>query len=729
MTTLAPTTSGALTYPPVQYAVLPAPARAGLDPRGLWVVLLHRAVLAIFVAAAVAAAVMAVALRSPAVYQATATVLVEPNQSKVIKDDPDAAALPTDTGVVDTQVEVLKTRAVAERVMNRLRLYLDPQFNPALPKGGAAPGYRPDTRTLDQVVDRVAYGLGVRRLGLTYVIEVSYKANAPAKAALIANTFVEEYLAQQVQGKINANRQANGWLNASLEKLRQDSLNADSQVQEYINTHNMLSTDGQAMAEQSVTKLGDEIATASADSAEKQARLTAAESELRSGGDGFGAGVGSETIRDLRKAESDASREVADLSVTFGPRYPDLLKARTRLGDIRRQIESETGRILSSLRLDLEAARRREGSLRGSFGSARGGLANNNQAQVQLIALKQQADAARKVYEAYLNRADQLAAQDGVQLPDARMASVAASPTSPIAPKKSLAAVAAVLVGGVAALAVVLVVEFLSGAMRTRLDVEQKLNAPFAGVIPDPARLKLGRRRDGSAPADLIVEKPFSSYAEAFRNIRANLQMGMEDQPPPRVIAVTSALPREGKSTTALGLTRALATSGSRVLLIDCDFRRSALNAMIGNPQRGLADVLDGKAKITEVIIRDPRTSALILPWGRAPGAKEMMSTPVFEEALAALRERFDHIVVDTPPVLAVADARLIAAKADVTLMVSEWNKTPSRAAAAAVELLRSAGANLVGVALTKVDVRLHAHYGYGDTPYAYKAVQAYQAG
>jgi capsular exopolysaccharide synthesis family protein len=225
------------------------------------------------------------------------------------------------------------------------------------------------------------------------------------------------------------------------------------------------------------------------------------------------------------------------------------------------------------------------------------------------------------------------------------------------------------------------------------------------------------------------VEKPFSSYAEAFRNIRANLQQGVEGGEPPRVIAVTSALPREGKSTTALGLARALATSGSRVLLIDCDFRRSALNAMIGDPQIGLADVLEGKVKIAEVIIRDPRTSALILPWGRAPGAKELMSSSVFDEGLAALRDRFDHVILDTPPVLAVADARLIAAKADVTLMVSEWNKTPSRAASTAVDLLRSAGANLIGVALTKVDVRLHAHYGYGDSPYAYKSVQAYQAG
>ena len=726
MSSLAPATQGALS--PVQLAVLTSgSASTRFDARRIWVVLLHRALLGLSVAAVTAALVMAVALHASPVYRAVATVLVEPNQSKVIKDDPSAAALPSDTGVVDTEVEVLKTRVVAERVVERLRLDRDPEFNPAAAKGGAA--YRPDSHTVNQVIDRVSWGLDVRRLGLTYVIEVAYKAQSAAKAARIANAFVEEYLAQQIQGKINANRQANGWLNASLDKLRSDSLTADSRVQEYINTHNLMSSDGQVLFEQNVTRLNDAIATATADTAEKEARLQAAETQLRSGGENFGAGINSETVRDLRKAEADESRQVAELGVTFGPKYPDLLKARTKLADIRREIQTETNRILSGLRGDLRAAQEREGSLRGSLGAARGGLNNNNAAQVQLIALKQQAEAARKVYEAYLNRADQLAAQDGVQLPDARMASRATAPVRPVAPKKSLAAAAAVLIGLISGLAAMLIAEFLSGTMRTRSDVEQKLDAPFAGVIPDPARLKLGRRRKGSAPADLIVEKPFSSYAEAFRNLRASLQYWNGGQGAPRVIAVTSALPREGKSTTALGLARAFATSGSRVLLVDCDFRRSALNAMIGDPQYGLGDVLEGAAKISDVIIKDPRTSALILPWGRRPGAKELMSASIFDEAMDALKERFDHVVIDTPPVLAVADARLIAAKADVALMVTEWDKTPSRAAAAAVELLRSAGVNLMGVALTKVDVRLHAHYGYGDSPYAYKSVQAYYAG
>jgi capsular exopolysaccharide synthesis family protein len=732
MTSLAPThPRSGFEQMPIQFeAVRSASEPRGFDVRQVWVVLLHRFLLGLGVAVVVAAIVMAVVLQIKPTYQATATVLVEPNQSHVIRED-NASGVPADAGLVDTQVEVIKTRAVAQRVVQRLKLFDDPEFNPAAPTGGAAATYTPDAQTLNTVVDRVAGATGVRRLGLTYVIEVSFKSHSPAKAARIANTFVEEYLAQQIQGKITANREANGWLNSSLDKLRADSLAADARVQQYVNAHNLMSSDGQTLVEGNVAKLNDQIATAGADTAEKQARLDAAEAQLKTGttGSDVGAATTSETIRDLRKAEADTTREVAELSVTFGPRYPDLLRAKTKLADIHRQLQSETGRILSSLQADLRAARQRQGALQSSLGAARGSVVNNNEAQVQLIGLKQQAEAARKVYEAYLNRADQLAAQDGVQMPDGRMASVAAPPQSPISPKKGLAAVAAAVAGLIAGLIAALVAEFLSNSMRTRADVEHRLDTPFAGVIPDPARLKLSDRGSRSIrPVDLIVDKPFSSYTEAFRHILASLQHRGPNGITPQVVAVTSALPREGKSTTALCLTRALALSGSSVLLLDCDGRRSGLNPLVGDPKRGLGDILEGRAKAGDVIIQDPRTKALVLPWGQSPAATDLITTQLLDDLLVLLKEKFDYIVIDTPPVLAVADSRIIAAKADIALMVAEWNKTPTRAAESAVALLREAGVNLMGVALTKVNTQKQSHYGYNDSPYGYKAVQAYYA-
>jgi capsular exopolysaccharide synthesis family protein len=701
------------------------PAKA-FDARQLWAVLLHRGPLALVVALLTVAAVMATVLTAKPTFLATASIVVEPRDAKVVTN-PNEPSLPNDTSMVDTQVEIVKTPVIAERVVRRLKLYRDPEFNPKAPTGAAALAYTPSPAVMNVVVHNVAEHLGVRRIGLTYVIEVSFRSHSASKAATIVNTFVEEYLAQQIQGKVASTREANGWLNQSLAKLRNDSLAADSAVQQYIIAHNLMSADGQSTAEQGLTQLNEQLAAARADAAEKEGRLSSALSQMR-GGDGMGAISGSDTIRELRKTEAEQSEKVVELNTTYGPKYPDVIREQNKLADIRREISEETSRVMSHLRSEASAARQRQGSLQSSLGAAFGGVASANRAQVDLIALKQKAEAARKVYEAYLDRADQLAAQDGVQLPNARFASRANAPLHHIAPRKRLAAAGAVVLGLVTGLLSIILAELWAGSVRTRGDVERKLDAPFAGIIPDPAKLRIGRKPKGMLPADYLVEEPFSGFAEAYRGLRALFRSWGTGAAAPRVIAVTSALPREGKSTIALCLTRALAITGSKVLLMDCDGRRSGLNALIGAPDHGLGDLLEGRAQLNSLIIQDTKTRALILPWGKTAPPKDLISAPALDEAIETLREEFDYLVIDTAPVLAAADARVLAAKADVALLVAEWNKTPVRAAAAAVDLLRGAGVRIAGVALNKVNVGLQARYGYGDTPYEYKAVAAYYA-
>jgi capsular exopolysaccharide synthesis family protein len=195
------------------------------------------------------------------------------------------------------------------------------------------------------------------------------------------------------------------------------------------------------------------------------------------------------------------------------------------------------------------------------------------------------------------------------------------------------------------------------------------------------------------------------------------------------VVAITSALPREGKTMTSLCLTRALAQSGANTLIIDCDTRRSSMTQMLGRPEAGLVEVLQGKTPVEKALMHDPRTNAWVLPSaGRGAAPQDLLTAPKLDELLESLKQQFDYIILDTPPILAVADARILAAKADATLMIVEWNKTPARATASAVELLNEAGANVVGAALNKVDVRAQARYGLGDSIYSYKSANEYFA-
>lgn len=721
-----------------EYASQRPVAGAGLDLRQLWAIVLHRAPLGLAMALAAFLVVMLIVMQTPRIYASSASVLIEPRTPTVMRNQEVVGALPADTSVVDTQVEMLKTRTLAQAVATRLNLYNDPEFNGGanqqrrlfgvIPLPGKAQPATADTNTA--VVDNLMRHVWVRRLGLTYVIAVDVKSTSAPKSARIANAWVQEYLAAQMQAKTGMTHSADTWLNSSLARLRSESEAADAMVQQYTNAHGLMSSEGATMAEQEVTKLNDQIAVAQADLAEKQARLNAAQDQLRHGGKGadVGAALGSDTIRELRKQEADASRKVADLSTRYGPRYPDLQKAQSELADSRSQVQLEINRILSSLRADVQVSAQRLASLRNSLGGAQGQLAQNGQAQVGLIGLQQRADAARTIYEAYLNRAKEVTAQDGLQLPDARVASVAPVPTHPVSPNMRVATAAAVVIGLLAGIISMIIAEIWGGALRTRSDVERKLDIPFAGIIPDPATIRAhDRNHIRPAPADYVVEQPFSSYSEAFRSLRAFLMLWGSREAAPKVIALTSALPREGKSTSSLCLARALAMSGSKVLLVDCDARRSGLNALVGQPERGLGELLEGRARPVDVIVPDPRTGAWVLPWGRRANPQDLITQPALDETLERLRGEFDYIVLDTPPVLAVADARVVAARADITLMLVEWNRTPARAAAAAVDLLQSAGANLVGVALNKVDVRLQSQYGAGDSVYDYGPAVARQ--
>ena len=266
---------------------------------------------------------------------------------------------------------------------------------------------------------------------------------------MIANAIMDTYLQRQLNEKLTAVTRANTELGASLEKMRQDAEAAEARVQEYKNAHGLLSAEGATMAEQEVSTLNQQVAIAKADHAEKAARLAAALAQLHNGNSGadVGAALGSDTIKELRKKEAETSIRLAQLKTDFKPEYPEVKRTQAQLDDIRAQIQAEINRILSSLRAEATAAAGREASLTGSRGHAQGGLASNSQAQVGLLAIQQRADAAKQIYEAYLNRAKQVAAESSLQQADARVDSAAPIPTAPSAPNMKIAAVLAILAG------------------------------------------------------------------------------------------------------------------------------------------------------------------------------------------------------------------------------------------------------------------------------------------
>ncbi|PZR32244.1 GumC family protein [Caulobacter segnis] len=683
-------------------------------------------------------------LQRPASYTATAEILLDSRKQNMLDVKQVGPGAAVDTSAVDTEVEVLKSRQLADTVITEKRLDLDPEFNGAIGKpstkqsmleklGFAAKPQKPveaadKVKARERMVDDVLSRLTVERSGGTYVIRIGFRAGDPVKAAAIANAYANAYLTQQLRVKLDATQTANQWLNSRLSGLRSQVEAAEAAVQRYKAENGLLSADGTTLTEQNISTLNNQLAEVRASQAEQEARLNTARRQLASGsaGDDVGEALNSPVIQQLRAQRAEVSRRVADLSNRYGPRYPDLLKAQREAADLDGQIQSEIKRVISNLSAQADVARQRTASVEASLNRTRGTLAANNAASVQLNELERNAESVRTLYQSYLDRFKQTSTQQGVEQTDARVISPARVPTSPSAPNvpKSLAlAIAAALVAGVGS---VFAAAALETGLSTSEEIEEALDTPHLASVPLLSSTLAGQR-SSLAPIDYVVEKPLSAFAESFRNLRAAIAAGGQGKAP-KVVLFTSALPGEGKTSTSIGIGRTAAMAGLRTIIVDCDLRRRGVTRAVDlKPQIGLLEVLLKGAPLADAIVLDEKSGAYLLPLNReTQTSRDVFNSPEMATLLTQLRERFDFVVLDGPPVLPVADSRVLAPRTDAVVLLARWRKTPKRAVQEALREINASGAYLAGAALTQVDVVKQSRAGYGDAGYYYKAYSQY---
>jgi succinoglycan biosynthesis transport protein ExoP len=699
------------------------------------------------VAFVILAAVIVVTFMQTPRYAGSAEVMIDTRKHDVANIQDVLSGLTADSSVVDTEVQVLKSRSLAERVVEALKLDNDPEFNGQLRPAGllaslkglfsqfapssddsAAANLR-HVKAHEAVVDAVLKRLSVRRSGLTYVIDIGFESASPAKAADIANTFADKYLTQQLQDKYDATAAANQWLNERLSELEPQVQSAAAAVEQYKASHGLLASVGSSLTEQEISNINTELDQARADAAEKAARVKTAETDAQGGSNGadLSGPLSSQTMMQLRSQQAQASSKVADLQTKYGPKHPDVQRAQRELEDISAQINQEVQRQVSNLKTEDQVAEQRVASLQSSLSGAKGTLVGNNAASVELAELQRKADAASALYDSLLNREKQTATDQGNEQSDSRIVSRAKIPIAPNYPNKPLNLAVGLLLGLAGGVAAAFLLEALDNGLATSEDVERYLNLPNLGAVP-----QLQTTIDGKAttlpPGDYVIEKPLSAFAEAFRNLRASILLSKVDTPV-KVVALTSALPGEGKTTTTFCLGRSMAMSGSKVLVMDCDLRRRGINRLLGvEPQIGLIEVLQG-ADLEKALILDAPSGAWFLPLAQSQhNPKDLFGSAAMDRLIDRLRARFDLVLIDTSPLLPVSDARILAQKADAIVYLARWRKTPRKAVKAAIALLTSVHADIIGVALTQVDVREQAKHGYGDAGYYYRSYRKYYA-
>lgn len=702
---------------------------------------------------ATVAAWVAVSRITP-VYSASVKVIVDDRSSRFVDLQQILTNRIPSYLTVASEVEIVRSRGLAQRVAESLNLYDDPEFNPALMRdqpsdglfagavallrearnavfGGADVGpveteEQQRIRVRRQVVDGVLGRLDVSPVAQSMVIVVSFSSTDPAKSARVANAVAEHYVTAQLEAKFEAIRRTTTWLTDRLESLREAVSRSEGAVAEYRKAQGLIDSGGRLPSHQHLTELNSQAIVTQGRRAELQARVGRIESLMRAGRgiEAVGEVLDSPLIQRLKEQEATLAREISDLELRYGQRHPQMAKVRAEQAEIRSKIDIEVDKLAAGLRNELGVLRDREAALRVQVSSLEKTILEQNDAQIRLRELERDAQANRTLYEAFLSRFKETGDQEDIQRSDARIISAAEQPRGPAYPRARLIYLAAAMLGLLAGTVIVLVAEQMNRTIRSREQLEAISGLPVLGQIPH-VRVMPGRQVHA-----YLVDKPSSSFAEAFR-IAWFAFKHSDPGSEPKVVLVTSAVPEEGKSLTSLSLARTAANLGMRVCLVDADLRRPSLSATLGLvPEYGIREVLAGAASLDAAIVKDPLGSVDTLLCKKAasgdgfdlPGSKEMA------DLTAQLRERYDLVVFDSPPTLPVADVQLLGRLADRTILCVRWDKTPHGSVSLALRMLHDAHVRVTGTLLTRVVVRKHARYG-GDMGYYYGKYNGYYSG
>jgi polysaccharide biosynthesis transport protein len=666
-------------------------------------------------------------------YIATASMVVERQPEEVVPAETDTPVLATDSPTVDTAVQILQSPFIAGRVVDSLKLVDQPEFNPELLKANTPARQTATQRNAarERAIRILGGSLGVTREGISYAIGVQYASPNPEMAAAIPNEVINQYLANNIESEARTTRRSVALLEARLEELRGEVLTAEAEVARYRASEGLFAaSNASSITQQELSVLNTQLAEAKALEAAANARLSTARSQASRGmsGETLGEALNSEVIAGLRNQRAQLSAQVADAGSRYGPLHPNSIKTREQLNDIDQQINAEVRRVVASLASEARVAQGRSGSIASSLGGLEGRLATDTTASVRLSELERNAQSARELYQSLLDEYKKAVARQGTENSGAKAISRASVPVLPASPKPLLFAAIALVGAAVASAFVLMAMEFFERGLRTSDAVEKKLHVRSVGLIPELETLTEAKGSP-SWPPDFLLEHPHSKFAETFRVLRTSLLFGSGNRGM-KIVCVTSALPDEGKSSAAISLARSSAQAGIATIVVDCDSR--SRDASVSFPARsdlGLDDVLQGKCSPEQAIFYEEKSGVSYLVQKAGDRVSpDLMASAQMDALLARLRQQFALIILDTAPVLPVAEARGIAALADGVLLLVRWKKTPVKAAEIALRELEAIGAHVVGVALSRVDVAKQARTGFDDADDYAERYQQYYA-
>jgi succinoglycan biosynthesis transport protein ExoP len=703
-----------------------------IDLRAYWRVIQRRRWVIVSVFAAAVLLTLLVTLRQTKIYAATATLIIDLNAPRVLNKDQVQDVV--DNGVssfllskeyYETQYKVLTSRAVAQRVIDKLQLARDLRFL-GLDHVKDEKKREEELAEIDPVLE-LQQRLQVLPVKDSRVVRVQVEDRDRGWAAALANAVAEAYITETLSVRSTMTQNASEWLEQQLADLETKLSKSAEDLFKFKQANDIVATsweDRQSIVSQRLVAVNDALTRARV----QRAMLEARSEQIEGLGDAIAKGDAdaeafaivnqSRTVQELKVRYLEAKVECADLTVQYLKDHPKLAACAAKVAAARDGLLHEVKTILDGARREYDECIQSERKLLRLLNEAKTEAFGLNQHEKQYLELKRAHDNNQRLYELVLQRLKETGVTGMLQMSNVRILDRAQAPERPVSPRPIRNLAIAIALGIVGGLGLAFLLESLDASVTTREQVEEGLGLPFLGVIPSFAREEAQTVRDV-----FVHAHPHSGAAECLRSIRTNLLFMSPDRPP-KTILVTSGGPGEGKTTAATALAEIMADGGSRVLLVDADLRRPRIHKIFGiEPDNGLSSLILGEGT-PETVIRPTQVENLsVLVCGPVPpNPAELLHTEAFKAVLSAAVRRFDRVIIDSPPAGAVADAVVLSTQVDGTLFIIRAGQTSREAAARSVRALTDVKARIFGAVLNNLDPQDQRYgqyydyyrYGYG---------------
>lgn len=628
---------------------------------------------------------------------------------------------------LETQLKIMQSDELLMGVAKQLQLDKNPSFvGKVTPPPAAGQPQALDPQQEAMLLGKMHGALSLSVIPRTRIVEIQFLSPDPKLAAQIANALANAYIEHNFRTKFESTMQTSDWLAKQLSDLQMRVETAQEKLVRYQRENGIVEiNDKENIITDKLTDVNKQLTEAEGDRIQKEALYRMASSGDPSIVARSASNAGADSLLEkLRASRAELRTQYAQLSTQFGPSYPKVLEVQNQIKEVDAAIESERQKLLVRMKSEYLAALQREKLLRTALEQQKVEANNLSQRAIEYNLLKRDVDTSRQLYEGLLQKLKEAGVSAGLRSSNIQVVDVARVPLSPVKPNIPRNIELGFLVGLAGGILLAFALEALDSTVRTADEVQAISRLPVLGIIPlDRAATdarKLLHRKSRALPAGsnktamITHVRPNSEIAEAYKALRTSVLLSTSGTPP-KTILITSALPKEGKTTTSVNVATALAQRGARVLLVDTDLRRPSVGKTLGmKPAVGLSTLLTGGSKYDEVIFPTVEPNLFVIPAGPIPPhPSELLHSQTMFENLEKWQQQFDHVILDSPPILSVTDAVLLSTRVNAVLLVIHSGQTTKQALKRSRDILVQVKARLMGVVVNAIDLSSPDYYHY----------------